>query len=252
MRLRSLFVALTALAVPIAVATPASASCASATKTLSGTLGGEDGWFVDGLLGFDIMDKYGNHLDGRSGSTRYGCGGFRGYGTFLRINRALPATGSATQGTKAWSVVLPSNTAFVHIEVYPYDTEYSGVSEAKYGHSYRRKVPVPYGTNVNIRLPLVCKAGGTTGGISGWVKKGGVKTTADFIGAWTLVADNNRFAPIMGWNIGASTSTGYFVIPNLPSGQTYILQAQKNGVTTYPRKTYVAPCQNTYTPIDFP
>jgi hypothetical protein len=252
MRLRSALVGLAALALPLLVASPARAACTTTTKTLSGTIGGEDGWYVDALLGFDVMDRNGAHLDGRTpGSSSYGCGGFHGYGVFTRINRTLPATGSTTQGTKQWTVTLPGNTAFVHIEVYPYEKEYGGVSEAKYGHSYRRKVPVPYGTAVNIRLPLVCKAGGTTGGISGWVKLNGVKTTADFIGAWTLVADNNRFQPIMGWNMGTSNSTGYYLVPNLPSGQTYIMQAIKNGHVSYPRKTYVAPCKNTYTPIDF-
>jgi hypothetical protein len=250
-RLRSAFVGLAALALPLAVAAPASAACASATKSLSGVIGGADGRYVDALLGFDIKDRYGNHLDGRSGSSSYGCGGYHGYGTFLRINRTLPATGSTSQGTKTWRVVLPSNTATVHIEVYPYEKEYGGVSEVRYAHALRRSVPVPYGQNVNIRLPLVCGVGGVTGGISGWVTKGGVKTTADFVGAWSLAADNNRFAPILGWNLGHSSTNGYYVIPNLQSGQTYTVQVRKDGVLKQPYNVKVEACKNTYLPFSF-
>jgi hypothetical protein len=251
MRLRLALVGVAALAAPFVFAAPAHAACATTTKTLSGTLGGTDGRYVNALIGFDIVDYAGNHIDGRAGSKNYGCGGFHGYGTFIRFNDTTPPDGSYSVGTKQWKVTLPGNTKYVHIEVYPMSPNYGGVNETRYGHAYRRKVPVPYGTVANIRLPLVCAAGGNLGGISGWVTKNGVKTTANIVGAWSLSPDSNSFQPILGWNTGRSSSTGYYVIPNLMSGQSYTVIVEKDGVTKQPYNVKVNACKNTYLPVAF-
>jgi hypothetical protein len=251
MRLRSALVAMTALAAPLLVAAPARAACVSTTTTLTGRIGGEDGRFVDAQLGFDIKDKYGNHLDGHPGSSAYGCGGYHGYGISIRVNRTVGPTGSTTTGTKDWSVTLPGNTAFVHIEVYPRAAEDGPVDETRYGHAYRRSVPVPYGQAVNIRLPLVCAAGGSVGGINGWVTKNGVRTKADFVGAWSLAKDNNSFSPIMGWNVGTSYANGYAVVGNLKTGQLYTIQIHKDGVIKQKYNVAIKPCQNVYVGASF-
>lgn len=231
MRLRIALVGLASLALPIAVATPARAACASTTKTLTGRLDGEDGRYVDALLGFDIIDRYGHHLDGRPGSSSYGCSGFAGYGQTLWLNTNLAATGATSGGTKTWKVVLPGNTARVDIEVYPRRPNKGSTDESRFGHAYRRDVPVPYSTTANIRLPLVCAVGGSTGSFQGWVTKGGVHTKPDFVGAWSTAADSNSYAPILGWNVGSARSDGYYKIPNLKTGQEYTILVQLAGRT---------------------
>ena len=251
LRLRAALAGVAALALPVAIAGPARAACTTTTKTLTGRIGGEDGRFVDAQLGFDIKDKYGNHLDGHPGSASYGCGGYHGYGISIRVNRSLPATGSTTSGTKDWSVTLPGNTATVHIEVYPRAANDGPVDETRYGHVYRRSVPVPYGQAVNMRMPLVCAAGGSVGGINGWVTKGGVKTKADFVGAWSLAKDNNSFSPIMGWNVGTSYTNGYYLIPNLKTGQLYTVQVFKDGALKQKYNIAIQACTNVYVGASF-
>lgn len=232
MRLRIAFLALTSVALPVLQASPASAACTSTTKTLTGRLDGEDGRYVDALLGFDIMDRYGRHLDGRTvGSASYGCAGYSGYGQIVWLNTSLPATGATSGGTKTWKVVLPGNTAKVHIEVYPRRPNKGPTDESRYGHSYRRAVPVPYSTTANIRLPLVCGVGGSTGSFQGWVTKGGVRTKPSFIGAWSTATDSNSYSPILGWNVGSTRTDGYYKIPNLKTGQEYTILVTLGGRT---------------------
>jgi hypothetical protein len=222
------------------------------TITLTGRIAGEDGRAVDALLGFDIKDARGNHLDGREGSSRYGCGGYKGYGRSIRVNRHLPATGSVDRGTKNWSVVLPANTATVHIEVYPRAEGDGGTDESRYGHALRRSVKVPYGQRVNIRLPLVCGVGGTTGTINGWsTDKKGNRIQADRVVAWSLATDSNTLRPIMGWNVGYTKPNGYFAVPNLPPGQTYTVQISRNGVTKQPYNIRVHKCRATHMSASF-
>jgi hypothetical protein len=250
-RIRIALTSAALLAAPIALAPSAHASCTTTTKVMTGRIAGEDGRFVDAMLGFDIMDSAGRHLDGRSGSANYGCAGYHGYGQLLRVNRDLPAAGSTTSGTKDWKVVLPGNTAFVHIEVYPRAAGDGGTDESRYGHALRRKVRVPYGQNVNIRLPLVCAAGGKTGAINGWATQNGVRVQADRVAAWSLATDTNTMTPILGWNVGYTRSNGYFAVPNLPSGQTYTVQVSRAGKTLQPYNIRVDACKNTYLAAKF-
>jgi len=206
----------------VALATPASA----ATRTVTGTILGSDGRAVDVFIGFDLKDSSGRTID-KNGCLATTCG-LHGYGITLRLNGTLPATGSTnrTAYKTAWSIAVPSNTARMFIEVYPFSSgTYGHTDESRYGHSYRRNVAIPYPVRINLRLPLICSQGGTTGAISGRTTVSGVAKQFKRMATWSLASDNNGPTPILGWNIGTTTSTGTYTIPNLPSGQKYQVYA---------------------------
>lgn len=232
---------------PLVAATPAEAApCVTATRTVSGTIQGQDGRYVDALLGFDLIDAQKRHIDGRPGSSTFGCPNHHGYGVSIRVNRDLPATGSTTTGTKTWKVTIPANVTAMHVEVYPRAAGYGGTDESRYGHALRRRVPIPYGKSIAIELPLICPQGGKTGTINGWSSKGGVRKPLTRVAAWSLAPDNNTASPILGWNIGYAKSNGYFAVPNLPSGQYYTVQYTMDGVMKQKYNVYVHPCRGTY------
>jgi len=252
MRFRVVLASFAALvAVPL-VAAPAGATvCNSATRTVSGTVSGQDWRYVDVLIGFDFLDSSGRHIDARPGSSTFGCGGVSGYGLTLRVNRSLPATGSTTTGTKNWSVTVPTNVKQAFIEVYPQAANDGGTDESRYGHALRRKVPIPYGQSIYIKMPLVCAQGGRTGKIAGYVTKKGVRVKADRAATWSMAADNNTANPILGWNVGTAQTTGYYYIPNLYPGQYYVVQVRKDGVLIQKANVWVNACKTTPLNIAF-
>jgi len=230
---------------PGAHATP----CTTATRTVTGTIKGQDGRAVNAQVSFDLIRVVGDqrlHIDGRPGSDRYGCAGFKGYGYFMRVNKDLPDTGSATSGTKTWKAVIPANVNQVIIEVYPRDNATpSNVSDRRYSGALRWKVPIPYGKAVNIVLPVVCAAGGTTGYIAGRATKGGAPVKVDFVGAWSLAKDNNTAQPILGFRTGYGTDRGTWAVKNLVSGQAYTVVWIENGVRRQRYGIAVSACQGT-------
>ena len=216
-RLPAALAGLALLAGLVAVATPAQA----ATRAVTGTILGSDGRAVDAFLGFDLKDSSGRTID-KNGCLATRCG-LHGYGITLRLNGGLPADGSAnrTGWATGWTIQVPTNTARMFVEVYPFSAgTYGHTDERRYGHSYRRNIAIPYPVRINLRLPLICAAGGTTGTISGRATMGGAATTLKRIGAWSLAADNNGPTPILGWTIG-TTGSGTFSLPNLAGGQKY-------------------------------
>ena len=228
MRIR-LLLACVAAVVPLVAAAPASAApCSTATRTISGTILGQDGRFVDAMLGFDLIQIVGSerrHIDGRAGSDRYGCPGYRGYGQILRVNPDVAATGSTTTGSKYWSVKIPAIVNQVIIEIYPKAAgPNSPVDERRYGPALRWKVNIPYSAPINIRLPLICSQGGKTGYIAGTARKNGVKVKLSMVAAWSMAPDNNNAAPILGFKVGYSTDAGTFAIKNLAGNQYYTVQ----------------------------
>jgi hypothetical protein len=247
MRLRLTLACLVAsTAAPLLVATPAHATpCVTTTRTITGTISGQDGRYVDAMLGFDLINSAGVHVNAVPGSATFGCTGPSGYGLTLRVNRTLPATGSTTSGTKTWKVVVPTNVKMAYIEVYPRAAGYGGTDESRYGHALRRKLPVPYGKTVVVKLPLICALGGKTGKIHGYVTKHGVRVQADRVVAWSMANDNNVASPILGWNMGAPASNGYYVVPNMPPGQYYTVHFTKDGVTQVKNNVWVNPCKAT-------
>ncbi|HVF03964.1 MAG TPA: hypothetical protein VNA20_03910 [Frankiaceae bacterium] len=236
-------------ATPLGVTAPASAApCSTATRTISGTLIGEDGRFVDAMLGFDLMRIVGGkeqHLDGRAGSPNYGCPGYYGYGQILRVNRDVPATGSTTTGTRYWSVKIPASVTMVIIEVYPRAAGTGPVDDSRYSGALRWKVPIPYGKRINITLPRVCAAGGKTGYIAGKVTKNGAPVKVDFVGGWSMAKDNNTASPIMGFRVGDGYDNGVYKIRNLAANQYYTVYWIENGVRKQRYNIWVSACKGT-------
>lgn len=194
---------------------PASA----AGQTMTGTIYGSDGRAVNALLGFDLKDELGRTL-GATGCVQSAICRVDGYAITRRVNASLSASGSSDvrRWQTTWSVTLPSNTARVYVEVYPQGPDDAGVDQRRYGSSYRRNLPVPYGGRVNLRLPLVCAAGGDAGYVNGYSTVDGKRTQLKRVTAFSLEADNNGPRPVLGFQIGTTAPNGYYTLPNLNAG----------------------------------
>lgn len=247
MRLRLFLACAATTVVAPFIATPAAhaAPCVGNSRTYYGTIQGADGRVVDTMLGFDIQDRYGRKIDSRPGSSTWGCPFNGGYSTTLRLNETVAATGSTT-GTKSWKVVVPVNAAKMYVEAYAKGPGHTGTNQTRYGHSLRSRMTLPYSGTIRMALPVVCAAGGTTGGIHGWATLRGVRTKVDRAVAWSMAGDNNTLNPILGWNMGTGRTDGYYGIPNLQSGQVYVVRITKNGVTKQFPNVRVNRCANTY------
>jgi hypothetical protein len=247
MRLRLALLCVTTSFVAPFVAMPAAhAACVGTTPTFPAPPRGPHGRAVGAMLGFDVLDSAGRRIDARPGSSTYGCVYGAGYSTTVRVNFDLGPEGSTTTGTKWWKVTVPTNATHMYIESYPTGARYAGTDERRYGHSMRRKIPVPYPATIHMALPLVCAVGGTTGAINGYTTYRGARAKADRVAAWSMGTENNGNNPILGWNVGASADNGYYKIDNLQSGQTYTVRISKGGVTKQFYNVRVDKCHNTY------
>jgi hypothetical protein len=213
-------------------ATMGAAACGNpAGKSISGTVQGADGRYVDVMVGYDVLDSAGRKID--MGNLK------QGYSVIQRINHCVATSGSVGGGvcpgtnkgiTKNFSLKLPSNAAKVYIEVYPKAPNstdwisvpgYTGVATGStnltsYARTFRRAIPVggPV-TNVGIVLPKVCNTpGGTTGSLVGHINNIG----AGKITAWSMSPDGTRS---MGFSMGTINSAGNYRIDTLQSGQRY-------------------------------
>ena len=253
MRLRLALVCLLAASPLVATAPASAAPCSTATRTVTGTIQGEDGRYVDAQLGFDLIQVVGTerrHINGLPGSDKYGCAGHKGYGFNLRVNKDVPATGatsSAGGATKTWTATIPAIVTQVIIEVYPRAAGTpSPIDDSRYSGALRWKVPIPYGKPINITLPQVCATGGKTGYIAGTAKTAsGTPVKVDFVGAWSLAKDNNTAAPIQGFRTGYGTDRGTWKIRNLASGQQYTVVWIENGVRRQKYGYAVSACKGT-------
>lgn len=225
-----------------ATATVGASACgAPPAKSISGTIQGADGRYVDVMVGYDVLDAAGKKID--MGNLK------QGYSVIQRINHCVASSGSTTGGTcagtgrtitKSFSLKLPSNAAKVYIEVYPKAPNstdwisvpgYTGVATGSttlttYSRTFRRAIPVTGAvTNVGIVLPKTCGApGGTTGSLIGRINGMG----AGKINTWSLAPDNT---PSLGWGSGNIDSHGNYRIDNLQSGQRYGLIATSGSRT---------------------
>jgi hypothetical protein len=246
-RLFAVFATLAIAAGLLTLATPAEAA-----RTVTGTILGSDGRAVDAFLGFDLKNSSGQTID-KNGCLATKCG-LHGYGITLRVNGDVPATGAAdrTGHVTQWSITVPSAATSVFIEVYPFSSgTYGHTDESRYGHSYRRNVHIPYPTRINVRLPLICSQGGTTGAIAGRATVGGSGATLKRVATWSLGADNNGPTPILGWNVGTA-GPGTFTIPNLPAGQKYqVLATSPSGVVKRYYDVQVNSCRTTTLNVAF-
>lgn len=231
---------------------PAPTACrrSSGPKTISGTLRGADGRFVDVMLGFDIIDASGHKIraDGRRLTEP-------GYGAIQRLNYCVASDGAvhATDGCRGaqlsdhWSQRLPSNASVVYIEAYPkaptpgnwLDQDgYSGPDPGKtdqsvYGMSYRRSVPVDGSgaSGIRLLLPTVCgRSGGSTGEIWGHLYRNGKPwhATSGSTNAWATSAEASR---VLGMGVGrVDPGQGTYHIRNLHAGSRYTIVASIDGV----------------------
>lgn len=241
----------------------------TADKIVSGTIQGADGKFVDALVGFEVTDAQGRHIDLGGGGT--------GYSVIQRINYCVPASGSAspqtcttnggnpTTTTKNWSLRVPWNASQVWIEIYPkapspsgWINNYNGYTGPSAGHtdmstyatSERAQLVIGGGlSNVKIVMPKVCAAGGTTGTIVGHLSGWPLGHTGS-ANAWSLAPNT---LPDMGFATGTVDVYGNYRIPNLEGGQRYGIIASGPGYyqnrVDYTRATtndtYVSSCHTT-------
>jgi hypothetical protein len=230
----------------------AAASPAEAARVVTGTILSSDGRAVDTFIGFDLKNSSGQTID-KNGCLATKCG-LHGYGITLRLNGDVPATGAADRTGHAitWSITVPSATTRMFIEAYPFSSgTYGHTDESRYGHSYRRNLAIPYPARINLRLPLICAQGGTTGAISGRASVGGSAATLKRVATWSLGADNNGPTPILGWNVG-TTANGTFTLPNLPAGQKYqVLATAPSGVVKRYYDVQVNSCRTTTLNVAF-
>ncbi|MCW2679582.1 MAG: hypothetical protein JWM62_983 [Frankiales bacterium] len=189
------------------------------SQTLTGTIYGSDGRAVNALIGFDLKDELGRTL-GATGCVQSAICRVDGYAITRRVNAQLPPAGSTEtrRWATTWSVTVPSNTARVYVEVYPQGPGDAGVDQRRYGSSYRRNLPVPYGGRVNLRLPLGCGAGGDAGYVNGYSTVDGKRTELKRVTAFSMEEDNNGPSPVLGFQIGTTESNGYYTLPHLSAG----------------------------------
>lgn len=225
-RTAALLSALALLAGLVAAATPA----AAATKTITGDVLGSDGRAVDVFMGFELRDSSGRNIKADGTPVTQG-----GYVITMRINQELGAEGSAdrTGWVTRWSVTLPSNAAQMFIETYPRNKgQYGVTNDIRYGRTLRRFNTPGSLSNVHVRLPLQCSQGGGTGVIVGTTRVGGVAKQINRVSAFSIGADNNGANPILGFNIGTSSSNGSFRIPSLAPGTKYRVFARQGSTGT--------------------
>ncbi len=220
-------------------------------KTISGTIRGAGGAYVDVMLGFDILDVQGRKIKADGSPVTDG-----GYGAIQRINYCLGAAGSATatpgcdakpySGT--WSLTLPSNAFKVYVEAYPkaasngywingyrgyYGPNPGDNDQSTYGMSYRREISgLSSSTGNNLVMPKVCgQPGGSTGTLWGYIYRGNTlwKATSGSTNAWSTAPNN---APILGMNEGSvDPGAGTYHITNLQGGSHYTIVATIGGIT---------------------
>jgi hypothetical protein len=240
-------VALTAGAVSLTQAAPASAACAAkSSHYLGGTMTGQDGRDINAQVSFDIVDRLGRSIDMNGCVTR-------SYGMTIWMNKNVSGNGVAhsAQTVNAWRINnLPANAVAAWIEVYTRTnagklcpTCDGTVDTHRYGFVNRRAVKL---NNANLRLiaPLNCSAGGQSGSIQGYLMDSAHRPVAfSAIHVWsTLTPDGSK--PLQGWGMAVITK-GYYKIDNLASGQSYAMLASYAGKSLPRRVVKVTACHGT-------
>ncbi len=259
-----LVVAVAALASAVAVATssaPASAEVAptSCTKTLGGTLRGEDGRYLSAFVGAVFYDSK------RQPIAAAACSNPKpGYDGANSVNENgtccyLLGPEGASSGEQAWSIPAPGNAAYAWIEAYPKanstpDGPHKTTYE-RYGGAMRRMVAVS--PSIALRLPLGCGlgAGGDNGTISGKVVRRGVPVRVTRVSAFSRAVDGPSL--IMGFGVQGQggTADGRFSYKQLSPGQRYALNLTTSVGSfwfehDYGRGILVNPCRTTSVTID--
>lgn len=252
----------------------ASAACASVTtRSVTGTVTGQDGLDVNASIGFDVLNAANQHLDANPHSPTYGCPRAGGYSIPQReLNHFVSGHGVApgsrqADGSRTVRAVgifsLPSNATQVWIEVYSrgytgspcrdaqgnYCFNYPDLS--KYGDANRQKVP-PGTHGLALRLPMTCGYHGTDGAITGRAyTSSGTPVTLSGVNAWTT-ALWNRAPALQGWGMADRISGNSFHIAALAAGQSYTVEATSTrGQTVRRLFVPVSSCRSTPVTIRF-
>jgi hypothetical protein len=197
------------------------------TKTLGGTLRGEDGRYLSAFVGAVFYDS------SRRPIAAAACSNPKpGYDGTNSVNENgtccyLLGPDGASSGEETWSIPAPGNAAYAWIEAYPKaSTTPDGPHKTtyeRYGGAMRRMVPVSGG--IALRLPLGCGlgAGGDNGAIKGRIVKKGVPVRVTRVAAFSRATDGPSL--IMGFGVQGQpgTADGRFGYVQLSPGQRYAL-----------------------------
>jgi hypothetical protein len=262
-------IAISIVAGSITLAGPArqaSAACASPTKSLSGTLTGEDGQLVSGFIGISLYDSSSRRLDINGCLSEAG-----GYDVTTSVNKVngccytLDHNGvpPGTPGYSAgWSLSgLPSNAAYGSFESYPKSKSEPPAGHAtsfrRYGASMRRLAPLssPFALKLPLNCGIVGHDGdpGTNGAISGRVFVDGKPVAPTRVGIWSQAPDGPN--PVMGFGVlgdgkNPIAGGGTFTTPPLAAGQPYTLQITAGGKFKQYYSVRVESCATTPFSVD--
>jgi hypothetical protein len=246
---------------PPIVGAPVAGGCARNGIKVSGTIAGEDGDYVNVMLGFDLQNSAHQPIG------LNGCANPSGYAATVHLNHCVTAYGSPTDAptgaaygdcptlrqTKTWSVVVPSNAAYMYIEAYPKKessaAKYGTTDKSKYGMSYRRSVPVTQAGARAMKLPVVCGKGGHTGTLTGHGTLGGRSATVTAANGWSMATDSDRLSPILGMNTGQVSGSSYTLDKLVPGN--YTLVATVGGVSKQLYNVPVRACSTTTYNLSF-
>lgn len=246
---------LAAIASSLSAAT-ISVAHAEGTYTIGGIIDGSDGRAVNALIGLDLQDAQGQVLS-KTGCVRSPECPVSSYGVVVNVNPTLPAEGTADTSTAGiqleWTAEVPENTANVYIEVYPKNNDSRRTTtETRYGHAMRHNITIPTTDQVDLHLPLICAAGGSTGSVSGTAVKNGAPIGLTRAIAWSIDRYDAVQRPTLGWNIGTARSDGTYEIPNLASGQRYqVWTTTSEGERHKEIGVVINACENTTSNVDF-
>ena len=236
-----LVAALSVVAVP-----PAGAACAASTgRSLSGTLRGVDGRYVNAIISVVLTTADQTQLLGMDGCAAPPSG----YATQIHLNRGVGAGGAAS-GEQQWRVDgLPANAAKFTFEVYPWSNSPSAATWSPYGGVAKRNIVIgSSGVNAMVlRLPLVCgQPGGTTGAIRVTNFVNG-SPSGNITNPLALTEDTSRTG-IQGFRsieVDPAASTTSVVLDALAPDQRYSGYVQSSGRTIYYSGVGVRTCQET-------
>jgi hypothetical protein len=234
-----------------ATAEPVEAACAAASSNaIGGTFSGIDDRYVSGQIGVELFDADGTKIG------MDGCPMGVGYAKTDLVNEKssccflLPGAGSTSstyeghQLEKSWLIPnLPTNARTVWLEAYPKSTDAPDgphrTDRRRYGSVLRRPLAVGR-TDVHVRLPLHCDAGGDTGAIRLTVYDDGVPVPTNVS---VFSSEPDRDSPPLGWGQGAPDPTGGTTVGTLAPGTYWVLY---NGAGPVRTTAEVTACNTTH------
>ena len=221
----------------------AQASCSTLTdKAVGGTLAGDDGRAVNGVVGFTFVDEFGYRLDIR------GCRlAGDAYGRVFHLNSYAGASGvTQTSATSnAFRVDrIPATVKEVWVETYPKAADGS-TDYSHYTGVYEARVR-PGTTNLAMHFPVTCSQGGRTGAIVVSLAVGGQPVTPSWIGYWSEGSVNHKVGyALASGGLGTFTSPPLATNPVTSTPELYQVVIDVNGRQVRRTDVPVYPCQTT-------